>query len=302
MKNPHLVILAAGMGSRYGGLKQIDPVDEAGHIIIDYSIYDAMKAGFRDFTFIIKKAIEADFRAVMDEHLKGKDINVNYVFQELDKLPEGFSVPDGRQKPWGTAHAIACCEGIVDAPFAVVNADDYYGENAFGEIYRFLTNTETDDKYHFCMVGYQVGKTVTDKGGVTRGVCSVKDGYLTEVVETSGIVTRDGRVYYPTADGEREIHNETPVSMNLWGFSPEFITECKSRLGTFLSENLESNPEKCEFYIPTTVSQLIDEGKADVRVIETADKWHGVTYKEDKPDVEAAFKQLIAQGRYPRNF
>lgn len=302
MKNPKLVILAAGMGSRYGGLKQIDPVDEAGHIIIDYSIYDAMCAGFRDFVFIIKKEIEADFRQVMDAHIKGKDINVSYVFQELDKLPEGYSVPDGRRKPWGTAHAIACCDGVVDAPFAVVNADDYYGENAFKEIYQFLRNTENDGKAHYCMVGYRVCNTVTDKGGVTRGVCEAKDGYLTGVTETYGIQTDGSRIFY-TEDGiEHELDPNTIVSMNLWGFDADFVKECKARMSDFLSDNLESNPEKCEFYIPTAVSLLIDEGKADVKLLETTDQWHGVTYKEDKPDVVAAFKRLIAEGVYPSDF
>lgn len=302
MNNPSLVILAAGMGSRYGGLKQIDPVDAAGHIIIDYSIYDAIKAGFRDFVFIIKKEIESDFRQVMDAHLLGKDVNVKYVFQELYKLPEGVSVPENRKKPWGTAHAIACCEGIVDSPFAVVNADDYYGENAFCEIYDFLKNTKTDDKYHFAMVGYRVGNTVTDNGSVTRGVCSVENGFLTDVVETGGIYVSDGKVYYTDGGREIELAPETVVSMNLWGFTNEFISECKGRFSDFLNENLEKNPEKCEFYIPTVVSQLINEGKADVKVLETNDKWHGVTYIEDKPDVEAAFKRLISEGVYPIDF
>jgi len=302
MKNPKLVILAAGMGSRYGGLKQIDPVDEAGHIIIDYSIYDAMKAGFRDFVFIIKKEIEEDFRQVMDKHTKGKDINVSYVFQELYKLPEGYSVPEGRRKPWGTAHAIACCEGIVDAPFAVVNADDYYGENAFTEIYSFLKNTKNDGKAHYCMVGYRVCNTVTDKGAVTRGVCVTKDGYLTGVRETTGIETDGNRIFYTDEGVQHDLEPNTVVSMNLWGFDEGFITECKSRLAAFLDENLEKNPEKCEFFIPTAVATLIDEGVADVRVLETNDQWHGVTYKEDKPDVVAAFKRLIAEGKYPAEF
>ena len=230
MKNPKLVVLAAGMGSRYGGLKQIDSVDEAGHIIIDYSIYDAMKAGFRDFVFIIKKEIEADFRQVMDAHILGKDINVSYVFQELDKLPEGYSVPDGRKKPWGTAHAIACCDGVVDAPFAVVNADDYYGENAFKEMYQFLKNTENDEKSHYCMVGYRVANTVTDKGAVTRGVCQAEGGYLTGITETYGIET-DGERIFHTVDGEKSfLDPNTIVSMNLWGFGADYVTECKERM------------------------------------------------------------------------
>lgn len=302
MKNPTLVIMAAGMGSRYGGLKQIDKVDNAGHIIIDYSIYDAIKAGFSDFIFIIKKEIEDEFRSVMDPHLAGKNINVKYVFQELDKIPEGFSVPDGRRKPWGTGHAMACCDGVIDSPFAVVNADDYYGANAFREIYQFLKNTENDHKYHFCMVGYHVCNTVTDKGAVTRGVCSVKDGYLDGIVETAGIKTDGSRIYRDSDDGEIELYPDTIVSMNLWGFSSEFVKECKTRFADFLTENLESNPEKCEFYIPTAVSQLLNEGRADVKVLDTSDQWHGVTYKEDMPDVRAAFKQLIADGVYPENF
>ena len=302
MNNPKLVILAAGMGSRYGGLKQIDPVDAAGHIIIDYSIYDAMKAGFRDFVFIIKKEIEADFRQVMDEHLKGKDIKVSYVFQELDKLPSGYSVPEGRRKPWGTGHAIACCDGVVDAPFAVVNADDYYGENAFKEIYQFLKDTENDEKSHYCMVGYRVKNTVTDKGAVTRGVCMAEGGYLSNVTETYGIET-DGESIFYTDNGEKKtLDPDTIVSMNLWGFGQDFVTECKSRLSAFLDEGLRTNPEKCEFYIPTVVASLINEGRADVRVLETGDRWHGVTYKEDKPDVVAAFKRLIAEGKYPAEF
>ena len=302
MKNPKLVILAAGMGSRYGGLKQIDAVDESGHIIIDYSIYDAMKAGFRDFVFIIKKEIEADFRQVMDAHTVGKDINVSYVFQELYKLPEGYSVPDGRKKPWGTAHAIACCDGVVDAPFAVVNADDYYGENAFKEIYQFLKNTENDEKSHYCMVGYRVANTVTDKGAVTRGVCKSENGYLTGVTETYGIET-DGESIFYTVDGEKKfLDPNTIVSMNLWGFGPDYVKECKERMTAFLDDGLATNPEKCEFYIPTVVAQLIEEGRADVKVLETGDQWHGVTYKEDKPDVVAAFKRLIAEGRYPSDF
>lgn len=302
MNNPTLVILAAGMGSRYGGLKQIDSVDDFGHIIIDYSIYDAIKAGFRDFVFIIKKEIEDDFRKIMDSHLEGKGINVKYVFQELDKLPKGVSLPDGRKKPWGTAHAIACCDGVVDSPFAVVNADDYYGENAFNEIYNFLSNVKNDEKYHFSMVGYRLGKTVTDKGAVTRGVCSVSDGYLAGINETGGIITDNGRIFHEKNGQKVDLKSDTVVSMNLWGFTTEFIGECKSRFVSFLKENIEANPEKCEFYLPAVVSQLVGEGRADVRVIESEDQWYGVTYKEDKPDVVAAFKRLIEEGKYPKSF
>ena len=303
MKNPELVIMAAGMGSRYGGLKQIDAVDEAGHIIIDYSIYDAIRAGFKAVTFIIKKEIEKDFREVMDKHLEGKDIEVKYVYQELDALPEGFSVPEGRKKPWGTAHAILTCLGTVEAPFAVINADDYYGANAFTKIYDFLKNAEDDEKYHYAMVGYKIKNTVTEQGTVSRGICSKDENdLLTEVVERTKIGIRDGEIYY-TEDGvDTVLDPESIVSMNLWGFTPSYIEECSKRFAAFLTENLPKNPEKCEFFLPTVVSNLIEEGKADVRVLSNTDKWYGVTYKEDKATVVEAFRRLKAEGVYPENF
>ena len=303
MKNPELVIMAAGMGSRYGGLKQIDKVDSEGHIIIDYSIFDAMRAGFRDFTFIIKKEIEKEFREVMDAHLEGKPINVKYVYQELDKLPEGYSVPDGRRKPWGTGHALLCCLGTVTAPFAVINADDYYGANAFMKIYDFLKNVEDDGKYHYAMVGYRIKNTVTEQGTVSRGICaSNDDGMLTEIVERTKIGIRDGEIYF-TEDGvDTPLDPDTLVSMNLWGLTPSYLEECKKRFPLFLDENLPKNPEKCEFFLPTVVSELIGEGKADVKVIDNTDKWYGVTYKEDKATVVEAFKGLKAQGIYPDKF
>ena len=301
MKNPELVIMAAGMGSRYGGLKQIDTVDPQGHIIIDYSIFDAMRAGFRDFTFIIKKEIEKDFRDVMDPHLAGKNINVKYVFQEINKLPEGYSVPEGRRKPWGTAHAILCCLGTVTAPFAVINADDYYGANAFMKIYEFLKNTSDDPKYHYAMVGYRIKNTVTEQGTVSRGVCASDDnGMLTEIIERTKIGTSNGKIYY-TEDGvDTDLDPETLVSMNLWGFTPSYIEECYRRFPRFLDENLERNPERCEFYLPGVVSELISEGACDVSVLDNTDKWYGVTYKEDKPSVVAAFRQLKQEGVYPK--
>lgn len=303
MKNPELVILAAGMGSRYGGLKQIDKIDDEGHIIIDYSIYDAIKAGFRDITFIIKKEIERDFREVMDQHLEGKGVNVKYVYQELDKLPEGYTVPDGRVKPWGTAHAISCCLGVVDAPFAVINSDDYYGAHAFEKIYEFLKNAEDGDKQHYAMVGYRIKNTVTEEGTVSRGICkSDDDGMLTEIVERAKIGTESGRIYYLEGDERVELDPDTLVSMNFWGFTPAYINECHKRLPEFLDENLEKNPEKCEFFLPTLVGTLIEEGVCDVRVIENSDKWYGVTYKEDKPSVIRAFAELKKQGVYPEKF
>ncbi len=303
MKNPELVIMAAGMGSRYGGLKQIDKVDKQGHIIIDYSIYDAIKAGFHDITFIIKKEIEKDFREVMDSHLEGKNVNVKYVYQELDKLPSGYSVPEGRRKPWGTAHAILCCLGTVDAPFAVINADDYYGANAFSKIYDFLKNTQDDSKYHYSMVGYRIKNTVTEQGTVSRGICqSDENSMLTEIVERTKIGINGETIYY-TEDGvDTPLDPDTLVSMNLWGFTPSYIEECKKRFPVFLDKNLPVNPEKCEFFLPSVVAELISEGKADVKVIDNTDKWYGVTYKEDKEMVTAAFEELKEKGVYPVEF
>ena len=303
MKNPELVIMAAGMGSRYGGLKQIDKVDQEGHIIIDYSIYDAMKAGFKDVTFIIKKEIEKDFREVIDSHLEGKDINVKYVYQEIDKIPEGFSVPESRRKPWGTAHAILCCLGTVDAPFAVINADDYYGANAFKKIYEFLKNVNDDEKYHYAMVGYRIKNTVTEQGTVSRGVCeSDENSMLTKIVERTKIGTENGNIYFLENDEKIDLDPETLVSMNLWGFTPSYIRECVARFPEFLEKNLPINPEKCEFFLPSVVADLIAEGKADVKVLDNVDKWYGVTYKEDKSVVAKAFAEFKEQGIYPVGF
>ena len=304
MTRPELVILAAGMGSRYGGLKQIDPIDDYGHIIIDYSIYDAIKAGFKDITFIIKHEIEADFRAVMDKHLEGKDINVKYVFQELNKLPEGYSIPEGRKQPWGTAHAILCCRGIVTGPFAVINADDYYGASAFVQIYDYLKNIpENSDKQQYAMVGYKLGNTVTEKGSVARGVCEVEGGYLKDIVENTGIFTDGKRIYSKNADGtEKEYPADTTVSMNLWGLTPAYIEECYNRFPAFLDKGICENPEKCEFLLPVVVGDMMKDGRAQVKVMESIDKWYGVTYKEDKATVVEAFRNMIAEGKYPKNF
>ncbi len=302
MKNPELVILAAGMGSRYGGLKQIDTVDDKGHIIIDFSIYDAIRAGFRDVTFIIKKEIEKDFREVMDKHLEGKGINVKYVFQELYKLPEGYEIPEGRVKPWGTAHALLCCLGTVTAPFAVINADDYYGVDAFAKIYDYLKDLD-ENSTNYAMVGYRIKNTVTEQGTVSRGVCTYEDGMLTEIVERTKIGVRpNGEIYFVEGDEEFPLDPDTLVSMNLWGLTPAYLAECRDRFPAFLDKNIPVNPMKCEFLLPTVVSDLLGEGKATVRVLDSKDKWHGVTYKEDKPGVVEAFKQLKANGVYPDEF
>jgi hypothetical protein len=262
-----------------------------------------MRAGFRDVTFIIKKEIEKDFREVMDPHLAGKDINVKYVFQEIDKnLPEGFEIPEGRRKPWGTAHALLCCLGTVDAPFAVINADDYYGVHAFEKIYNFLKNTDSES-YDYAMVGYLIKNTVTEEGTVSRGVCESNDnGYLTSIVERTKIGTRNGDIYFVEDGKEYPLDPDTLVSMNLWALTPTYLRECKARFPKFLEDNVPKNPEKCEFLLPTVAAELIKEGIANVKVLDNTDKWYGVTYKEDKPAVVQAFRDLKAQGVYPKNF
>ena len=303
MKDPQLVILAAGMGSRYGGLKQIDKVDDEGHIIIDFSIHDAIKAGFREVVFIIKKEIERDFREVMDAHLEGKNISVKYVFQEIDKLPEGYSVPEGRKKPWGTAHALLCCQGVVDAPFAVINADDYYGVHAFEKIYNYLKSIKDENGYQYAMVGYRIKNTVTESGTVSRGICTYgEDNKLTSIVERTKVGIRDGEIYFTEDGTDHPLDPDSLVSMNLWGLTPSYIEECCRRFPRFLDENLPKNPERCEFHLPGVVSALISEGRCEVNVLDNTDKWYGVTYKEDKPSVVEAFKRLKADGVYPADF
>lgn len=302
MKKPVLVIMAAGMGSRYGGLKQIDPVDEQGNIIMDFSIYDAKRAGFEEVVFIIKKANEADFKASIGDRMS-KFMKVSYVYQELDNLPEGYEVPEGRVKPFGTGHAIMSCIGTVDGPFAVINADDYYGAHAFEEIYKYLTTHEDDDKYRYTMVGYQLDNTLTDNGHVARGVCVTdENGYLTGINERTHIERRDGGAAYTEDDGQtwQELPTDSVVSMNMWGFSASLLKELQQRFPVFLQENLEKNPMKCEFFLPSVVGELLDEGKATVEVLKSMDKWYGVTYKEDKPFVVVAIQKLRDQGLYPR--
>ena len=240
----------------------------------------------------------------MDKHLAGKDINVKYVFQELDKLPEGYSIPEGRKKPWGTAHAILCCRGVVNGPFAVINADDYYGAGAFVQIYNFLSEvSEKSNCAQYAMVGYKLGNTVTEKGSVARGVCQVEGGYLKDIVENTGIFTDGKRIYSKNADGtEQDIPADTTVSMNLWGLTPSYIEECYKRFPAFLDKGIKENPEKCEFLLPVIVGEMMKDGKAEVKVMQSADKWYGVTFKEDKETVVEAFKNMIQSGKYPSNF
>ena len=302
MKKPVLVVMAAGMGSRYGGLKQIDPVDKEGHIIMDFSIYDAVRAGFKKVVFIIKKENEADFKAAIGDRIS-KIIEVAYVFQDLNNLPEGYSIPEGRVKPWGTGHAILSCLDEVDGPFAVINADDYYGSHAFQMAYDFLSQNEEGDTYNYMMVGYKLENTLTDNGHVARGVCVTdEDGHLVKINERTHIEKREDGAAYTEDDGKTwvEIPEGSTVSMNMWGFSASILKELKDRFSKFLDQNLESNPLKCEYFLPFVVDELLTEKKATVKVLKSMDKWYGVTYKEDKPVVVAAIQKLKDEGLYPQ--
>lgn len=301
MAKPVLVIMAAGMGSRYGGLKQMDPIDKYGHAIMDFSIFDAKRAGFEKVVFIIKKAIEEDFKEVIGKRME-EIIEVKYAFQEVDNIPEGFEVPDGRTKPWGTAHAILSAMDVIDGPFAVINADDYYGRDAFKKIYDFLATSEDDDKFRYTMVGYQLKNTITENGHVARGVCTVdENGYLEKVVERTRIEKVDDGIAFTEDDGAtwEKLHEDTIVSMNMWGFSESFLKATKEGFAEFLEEGLKKNPLKCEYFLPSVVTRLLEEDKATVSVLTSKDKWYGVTYKEDKQVVVDAIQSMKDDGVYP---
>lgn len=299
-KKPVLVVMAAGMGSRYGGLKQIDPVGSHGEAILDYSIYDAHRAGFDTVVIIIKEAIKEDFMSTVGKRLEKAPVEVRYAYQELDKLPAGYTAPAERTKPWGTSHAVLCAAEAIDgAPFAVINADDYYGKAAFQVIYDQLSQTQ-DPNAH-CMVGYELSKTVTENGSVARGICVTdENGFLAEVTERTRIEQYDGGIHF-TEDGETwtDVAPETIVSMNMWGFMPSFLDEINARFAAFLDKALVENPLKGEYFLPIPVAQLIHEGKASFRVLSSPDRWYGVTYAADKPMVVAALKGMTQQGLYP---
>ncbi len=302
-KKPVLVVMAAGMGSRYGGLKQIDPVGSQGEAILDFSLFDAHEAGFETAVIIIKEAIRADFMATVGKRLENCPMEIRYAYQELDKLPEGYAVPAERTKPWGTCHAVMCAAEAIDgAPFAVINADDYYGKSAFRTIFDHLTQACDTDKYDYCMVGYRLDKTVTDNGSVARGVCQTNEaGFLTAIVERTQIEKYPGGIHF-TEDGGAtwtDLPGDTVVSMNMWGFTPGFLEEIENRFPAFLDRALAENPAKGEFYLPLAVEQLLSEGKATVRVLASQDRWYGVTYAADKPQVVAALRQMTADGLYP---
>lgn len=300
MKQPILIIMAAGLGSRYGSLKQVAPVDDTGHILMDYAIYDAWRAGFRRLIFVITPQLEQEFHTHIGQGIRER-MEVRYSYQLLDALPADFLMPQGRVKPWGTAHAVLSAKALVDAPFAVINADDYYGPASFQKIYRFLTTESGDTSY--AMVGYHIENTVTENGHVARGVCQVdEDGYLQGIVERIHIevqpegvaFTEDGEHFYPIPAG-------TTVSMNMWGFGLSMMQEIEERFAGFLSANLPVNPLRCEYFLPLVPNQLLREGKVKIQVLPTTDKWYGVTYKTDMPVVCAALRRMKTERLYPES-
>ena len=283
-----LVVMAAGMGSRFGGLKQIEPIGRNGEALLDFSVYDAKKAGFNKVVFIIKKAIEKEFKEVVGKRIE-RMIDVEYVYQETDLLPESFKCPAEREKPWGTGHAVYCCRNVVKTPFAVINADDYYGKSALSQIYEHLKKMQND----YCMVGFRLQNTLTENGSVSRGVCEVENGKLKSVTERTKIIdckyTEDGENWIPLPE-------DTVVSMNMWGFTPDIFGYIESNLKEFLKEKI--NVPKSEFYLPFVVSDLIEKGEKEVTVLVAEDKWYGVTYKEDKQSVVEAIGAKIDAGEY----
>lgn len=296
MKKPILVVLAAGMGSRFGGLKQITAVDDAGNSILSYSIYDAITAGFGKVVFVIKKSIEEDFKKItagIERH-----IDVAYAHQELDILPEGFSVPEGRVKPWGTGHAVLCAKEYIDAPFAVVNSDDFYGRGAYEAVAKFLTENHEENEH--AMIGYLLKNALTENGSVARGVCELKNGLLTKVTERTQII-KEGADAAFTEDGKTYHHlsGDTIVSMNFWGYQLSMLKELEEQFPDFLRNTMETNPLKGEFYLPFATDHLIQTGKAKVHCIPTTESWYGVTYREDLPSVQEAIARMHAEGRYP---
>lgn len=301
MSKPVLVIMAAGMGSRYGGLKQLDPVGGHDQVILDYSMYDARRAGFETVVFVIKREIEEEFKARVGRRVE-RHMDVKYVFQAMDDLPEGYAVPEGRAKPWGTAQAALAARHVVDGPFAIINADDYYGPAAYREIYSYLRTHPDGERYAYAMVGYRVRNTVTEHGSVARGVCDVGgDGTLVDIHERTTI-EKDGDDARYTEDGGQSwtaLPGDTLVSMNMWGFTRSFLDEAEARFPAFLDKALVENPLKGEYFLPSVVDQLIREDKAQVRVLPSEDKWYGVTYREDKPTVTAAIAAMTEAGLYP---
>ena len=300
-KEPILVIMAAGMGSRFGGLKQIEPISDKGEIILDFSLYDAFMAGFKKAIFVIKRENEEDFRKLIDNGA-AKYMKVDYAFQQLNDLPDGYSVPEGREKPWGTAHAVMAARHLADGPIAVINADDYYGPGAFQTIYDFLEGACDGEKYSYCMVGYDIENTLTENGFVSRGVCKTSEqGFLTEITERTKIQWKDGEIVYTEDDGKtwKNLPKVTTVSMNFWGFTSSMMKEMEAGFPAALDKILAENPLKGEYFLPGVVDRLLREGKAEVKVLKSRDRWYGVTYKEDKESVVSALQSMKDKGEYP---
>ncbi len=300
MQKVTLLILAAGMGSRYGSLKQMDGMGPSGEAILDYSVYDAIRAGFDRVVFVIRESFSQEFKEIFNEKRFGGRIRVDYVNQELENLPEGFTVPEGRTKPWGTNHAVMMAKDVIDTPFVVINADDFYGADAFRTIHRYLSESPAGAVGRYCMVGYLVSNTLSDNGTVSRGVCA-KDGddYLVSITERTKIERRNGRIVYIDDNGEHPLDDNTIVSMNMFGYTPDYFKESEEYFKTFLRENIDNL--KAEFFMPLMTDILIHSGKARLKVLSSDAEWFGVTYKEDRPEVEAKLNALIAKGEYPRS-
>ena len=302
MKNqePILLVMAAGMGSRYGGLKQMDPIGPAGEAILDFSAFDAREAGFRRIIFLINHAIEDDFRHLIGSRIS-RHMEVSYAFQDLEALPEGYAVTEGRTKPFGTGHAVLCCRHLIDAPFAVINADDYYGPHAFRQAYQALKGARDDQKMRYLMVAYLLRNTLTENGYVSRGVCNLnEDGTLKGIRERVHIISScDGPLYTEDGNTYTLLPADSPVSMNMWGFTPSLLPELEQRFQVFLDTQLPANPLKAEFFLPFAVNELLQEGKASVKVLKSEDRWWGVTYQEDRPQVRKALQDLTDEGVYP---
>ena len=299
MVKPTLLVLAAGMGSRYGSLKQMDGVGPNGEAIIDYSVYDAIRAGFGKVVFVIRHSFAAEFQEVFSAERFGHKIEVEYVYQELESLPEGFTLPAERVKPWGTNHAVMMAKGTIDGPFAVINADDFYGREAYQTIGDYLSQLG-NSRNNYCMVGYQVSKTLSENGTVSRGVCTVDgEGNLQGMVERTQIERVNGTILFHDGVADEPLAEDTPVSMNLFGFTPDYFEYSEAYFKEFLAANIDNL--KSEFFIPLMVNKVINDGTATMRVLKTTSNWFGVTYKEDKPQLMAKIEELIESGVYPRN-
>lgn len=299
MKKPVLVIMAAGMGSRYGGLKQLDPVGSHDQVILDYSMFDARRAGFETVVFVIKEEIEEEFKSQVGRRVE-RYMDVKYVFQRRNDLPEGYSVPEGRVKPWGTAQAVLAARHVVDGPFAVINSDDYYGPKAYRLIYDYLLTHPDGQVYEYAMVGYRLKNTVTENGSVARGVCAMDPDWTLRGIQERTCIEKDGEDARYSEDGGQSwtsIPGDTVVSMNLWGFQHSFLDETEARFPAFLDQALAENPLKAEYFLPSVVNQLLD--KARMRVLLSEDKWYGITYREDKPTITAAIAAMTGAGLYP---